>query len=115
MEPHAAISQSLAGRTSILRLLPLSLIELEMAGIKKGIDEILYEGCYLRIHFDRLNPTKTYANYVRTYIFCKLPEMLIKRCFIQNKQIIEQKIIYLRLEVKIKRANNCLNLSFLES
>lgn len=68
VELHNAISQSLAGRTAILRLLPMSLVELEMAGIKKEIDETLYEGCYPRVHLDELNPTKTYANYVRTYI-----------------------------------------------
>jgi len=68
MELHQAITQSLAGRTAILRLLPMSLKELSIAGIEKSIDEILYEGCYPRIHLDQLNPTKAYANYVRTYI-----------------------------------------------
>lgn len=65
---NAAISQSLAGRTSILHLLPLSLEELKRAGIEKSIDATLYEGCYPRVHADQLNPTKTYASYVRTYI-----------------------------------------------
>lgn len=63
-----AISQSLAGRVAILHLLPLSLEELMMAGIEKSLDEILYEGCYPRVHVDKLNPTKAYAGYVRTYI-----------------------------------------------
>jgi predicted AAA+ superfamily ATPase len=53
---NAAISQSLAGRVAILHLLPLSLEELMMAGIEKNVDA------------DHLNPTKTYASYVRTYI-----------------------------------------------
>jgi len=65
---HAAISQSLAGRTSILRLLPMSLLELDEAGIKKGVDETLYKGGYPRIHLDEMNPTKSYGNYLRTYI-----------------------------------------------
>lgn len=65
---NEAISQSLAGRVAILHLLPLSLEELKMAGIEKSVDAILYEGCYPRIHADQLNPTKTYASYVRTYI-----------------------------------------------
>lgn len=68
MELNAAISQSLAGRVAIFHLLPLSLAELSMAGIQKPIDTILYEGCYPRVHADQLNPTKTYASYVRTYI-----------------------------------------------
>ncbi len=68
MELHQAIAQSLAGRTAILRLLPLSLEELTLAGIECSIDETLYKGCYPRIHLDNLNPTKAYANYVQTYI-----------------------------------------------
>ncbi len=65
---NQAISQSLAGRVAILHLLPLSLEEMQMAGIEHSLDETLYEGCYPRVHADHLNPTKTYASYVRTYI-----------------------------------------------
>ena len=68
LQLNEAISQSLAGRLFILHLLPLSLVELEMAGINKNIDKMLYEGCYPRIHADQLNPTKTYASYVQTYL-----------------------------------------------
>jgi predicted AAA+ superfamily ATPase len=68
LELNKAISQSLAGRVAILHLLPLSLEELTLAGIEKNLDTILYEGCYPRVHADQLNPTKTYASYVRTYI-----------------------------------------------
>lgn len=68
LELNAAISQSLAGRVAILHLLPLSLEELMMAGIEKSVDTTLYEGCYPRVHADQLNPTKTYASYVRTYL-----------------------------------------------
>lgn len=68
IELNEAISQSLAGRVAILHLLPLSLAELKMAGISQTLDETLYKGCYPRVHADQLNPTKTYASYVRTYI-----------------------------------------------
>jgi predicted AAA+ superfamily ATPase len=68
LELNAAISQSLAGRVAILHLLPLSLEELTLAGIQKSVDVTLYEGCYPRIQADQLDPTKTYASYVRTYI-----------------------------------------------
>lgn len=68
LELNEAVSQSLAGRVMILHLLPLSLEELSMAGIDKPLDKILYEGCYPRVHADGLDPTKTYASYVRTYI-----------------------------------------------
>lgn len=65
---NEAIAQSLAGRVAILHLLPMSLEELALAGISKSLDATLYEGCYPRVHADQLNPTKTYASYVRTYI-----------------------------------------------
>lgn len=65
---NEAISQSLAGRVAILHLLPLSLEELSLAGIEKSLDEILYQGCYPRVHVDQLHPTKAYSSYVRTYI-----------------------------------------------
>ncbi len=68
LELNAAISQSLAGRVALLHLLPLSLEEMAQAGIQKNVDTTLYEGCYPRVHADQLNPTKTYASYVRTYI-----------------------------------------------
>lgn len=68
VELNEAISQSLAGRTEILHLLPLSLEELSLAGVEKPLDTLLYEGFYPRIHLDQLNPTKTYASYIQTYI-----------------------------------------------
>lgn len=68
LAPNEAISQSLAGRAMILHLLPLSLEELQIAGVHKSLDAILYEGCYPRVQADHLDPTKTYASYVRTYV-----------------------------------------------
>lgn len=73
---NTAIAQSLAGRTAILHLLPLSLEELAGAGIQKSLDELLYYGCYPRIHADHLNPTKTYSSYVRTYVERDIRKML---------------------------------------
>ena len=65
---HEAISQSLAGRTAILELLPLSITELKSAGIKQNVDELMLNGCYPRIYRKNLNPTQTYKDYVKTYI-----------------------------------------------
>lgn len=73
---HEAISQSLAGRCALLQLLPLSLVELEAAGVHRSLDEMLLAGCYPAVHIDQLNPTKTYANYVRTYIERDIRQML---------------------------------------
>lgn len=68
IELHHAGSQSLAGRTAVLHLLPMSIEELLMAGIDKPLDVTLFEGGYPRVHLDHLDPTKTYASYVRTYL-----------------------------------------------
>jgi len=73
---HEAISQSLAGRTAVLNLLPLSLEELEESGVKKSLDEILFEGCYPEIHTNQLNPTKAYSNYVATYLERDIRQMM---------------------------------------
>ncbi len=63
-----AVSQSLAGRTAMLRLLPFSLAERRAAGAGSGVDDLIYSGCYPRI-FDRgLNPTEALADYWATYV-----------------------------------------------
>jgi len=79
------ISQSLAGRSAILHLLPLSLSELEArqplalsvigtALPKKGkapdsgIMEIMFRGFYPRIHDKKLGPQEWLSNYYQTYI-----------------------------------------------
>lgn len=68
IELHEAISQSLAGRTALLTLLPLSLHELAHANITFSLDEVLLKGGYPRIYKDNLNPQKSYRNYFQTYI-----------------------------------------------
>ena len=63
-----AVSQSLAGRTAMLRLLPFTLAERRAVGGGEGIDEILYSGGYPRIHDQRLDPTEALADYWATYV-----------------------------------------------
>ena len=50
LELQQAIGQSLAGRTALLQLLPLSLAELSAAGIQKSVNELLLTGFYPRIY-----------------------------------------------------------------
>lgn len=66
--PTSTISQSLAGRTALLRLLPFTLAECGLAGASDAVDEILYAGCYPRIHDQGLNPTQALADYSVTYV-----------------------------------------------
>ncbi len=65
---NEAITQSLAGRTAILSLLPLSIYELLNAGYDLDRDDFIYKGFLPRIYKDNLEPTKLYRNYYRTYI-----------------------------------------------
>jgi len=44
------VDQSLAGRSAITRLLPLSLAELHGVGIRPAVDELLFAGFFPRIH-----------------------------------------------------------------
>ena len=64
-----AISESLAGRTGIAELLPLSAKELKSAGIDAGKrDKMLFSGTMPRIYDSRIPATRFYADYFRTYI-----------------------------------------------
>ncbi len=68
LQLRAEITQSLAGRTAVLSLLPLTISEATTVNKEMSRDELLYRGFFPRIYQDKLNPTKFYANYYRTYI-----------------------------------------------
>ena len=59
------ISQSLAGRVALLRLLPFSMKELKNQG---DYFRLLYRGFYPRIVDKKLNPTEALSFYTNTYI-----------------------------------------------
>lgn len=65
-----AISQSLAGRTALLHLLPLSIAELQQAGIQRDADfeTHAFTGFLPRIHEQKQRPAIAYANYYQTYV-----------------------------------------------
>lgn len=67
-EVMTTISQSLAGRTALLKLLPLSMEELSATGIRMEIDQLLLTGFYPRIYDAGLNPTQALGDYVETYL-----------------------------------------------
>ena len=64
-----AISQSLAGRTAILKLLPFSHLEMKEATIlPHSIDEEIFTGGYPRIYAKHIVPPDFYPFYIQTYI-----------------------------------------------
>lgn len=63
-----SISQSLAGRTALLTLLPLTLKEKNEVVPEESVDEMLYSGFYPRIFDQDLEPRQALGDYVETYI-----------------------------------------------
>ncbi len=68
MELQETVTQSLAGRTGVVDLLPLSMQELKDAGIRLGRDEMLFTGCLPRVYEMGLDPQQVYLDYWRTYL-----------------------------------------------
>lgn len=65
----AAIDQSLAGRTAIMKLLPFSRHELNDAGkLPPNINEQIFKGFYPRIYDKDIAPTDYYPSYIATYV-----------------------------------------------
>ena len=62
-----SITQSLAGRVAIIRLLPLSLAELGNDA-NADTDELIYKGFYPAVWGDKRNPEEVYDTYFTTYI-----------------------------------------------
>lgn len=73
---HSAVSQSLAGRTSLLKLLPLSLEELRLSHISESIDEIILKGGYPKIYKEDLPISNAYSSYFQTYVERDVREIL---------------------------------------
>ena len=67
-ELHQSVSQTLAGRTAVLSLLPFSLRELK--NYRKNWDpfELMVMGSYPRLHEEMLKPGRFFNGYLQTYI-----------------------------------------------
>jgi hypothetical protein len=89
LELQEAISQSLAGRTAILTLLPLTLNELQTAGFDLSVDQWLLKGGYPRIYKDNLDPTKAYRSYFQTYVERDLRQLIQVKDLIQFERFIQ--------------------------
>lgn len=66
------ISQSLAGRTAIIKLLPFSMSELKE---RISLDKLIQRGFYPRIIDKNLDPSKSYSFYINTYVERDLREI----------------------------------------
>jgi len=61
------VSQSLAGRTAIFELLPLSVSEAYPSS-EAALNQVLYRGLYPRLIARNMNPAVFYDSYIRTYL-----------------------------------------------
>jgi len=75
-ELGAAVSQSLAGRTSLLQLLPLSLEELTLHGAKLDRDTCLVRGFLPRVHQENQPASQAYTDYLSTYVERDLRQLI---------------------------------------
>jgi predicted AAA+ superfamily ATPase len=67
-ELMSQVSQSLAGRTAVLRLLPFSLAEVARLHPAPGLAQTLLTGFYPRIHDRGLDPSQALGDYFTTYV-----------------------------------------------
>lgn len=95
-----SISQSLAGRVGMIRLLPLSMRELSREGIqKRQYEEYLYTGFFPRLYSTTIEPADFYSSYIQTYLERDLHQLkqvqnlsafqsFMKMCAFRNGQIV---------------------------
>ncbi|MBI5023462.1 MAG: ATP-binding protein [Candidatus Omnitrophica bacterium] len=100
LELMDSVAQSLAGRTALVKLLPLSYAEAYGHGKRKpDLNAVLFAGFYPRIFDKKLNPTEALAFYTTTYIERDVRsliqvqdlsrfEMFLKICASQTGQIL---------------------------
>ncbi|MBI4653157.1 ATP-binding protein [Candidatus Kuenenbacteria bacterium] len=73
----ANVSQTLAGRTAIIELLPLSYQELKKSNIiPASLNKLFLKGFYPRLYKEKINQSDWYQDYVKTYIERDLRDLL---------------------------------------
>lgn len=101
-----SISQSLAGRTAILHLLPFGLNELSLKNAPNNPEQMILKGFYPRIYNKNLNANQWYNDYISTYL---------DRDVRLIKNIGDLKSFHIFLKLCAGRSGQILNLSGLAS
>jgi len=101
------ISQSLAGRIAVLRLLPFNNIELSSTDFANQLlEERIFTGAYPRIYDKQIEPADFYSSYIQTYI---------ERDIRQLKNIHDLNLFSRFLKLCAARTGHLLNISSLAS
>ncbi len=97
------ISQSLAGRTALFHVLPLSVREMKASGKwSSDRDELLLKGSYPKVWAEELSsPFHYYQNYISTYIQKDVKQIVA---------IKDERVFYLFLKLLAGRVGNLLNI-----
>lgn len=72
----AGVTQSLAGRVGLTRLLPLAMSELPDSAKATGVDPLLWRGAYPFLHAQDAPAVDWFASYVATYVERDVRQML---------------------------------------
>lgn len=88
LDLRAAGAQSLAGRTALLTLLPLSLEELSGPKFRSGRDATIRKGFMPRLFEDDLEPSLYYAQYFQTYVERDVRQLMNIRNFVAFESFI---------------------------
>jgi predicted AAA+ superfamily ATPase len=67
-EINQAVSQTLAGRTAVLTLLPFSLAELSAYRANWAAFDLITTGAFPRIHQESVSPARFFNGYIQTYV-----------------------------------------------
>ncbi|MCX6236318.1 MAG: ATP-binding protein [Bacteroidia bacterium] len=70
------VTQSLAGRVALLKLLPFTIGEITSVVKEYHTDDYLLNGFYPGIYSEGLNPVKAYRNYYETYVERDIRQLL---------------------------------------
>ena len=87
---QAAVSQSLAWRTGILELLPLSIEELKGANIGRSRDRLMFDGFMPRLYNKGPEPAQLYADYFRTYVERDVRQIANLRNLISKARVLDE-------------------------
>ena len=77
------VSQSLAGRTGVFELLPLSYKEVAGVGYVNDVDELLFNGLYPAVCSGKNIPKFLYPSYIKTYLDRDVRDLLAVRSMMQ--------------------------------
>lgn len=117
-----SVSQSLAGRTAVLRLAPLSVSELTKAKkLPANINEWLFTGGFPRIYDKGIAPTDYFPSYIQTYIERDVRmlknignlsafTMFIKLCAARIGQLLNIQSIATECGITVNTANSWLSI-----